>query len=168
MDDEAPNPGDPADDDEAPNPGDPADDVEATARAAAAVLTRDGGETIEAVVESARAVEATWGTDHATSRGAVVGPLAVELDRRDLRPRLVDLLVLAADAVGLSLAAPPVPGPPYVVVTSTGPVLRGTAARVRLVIGLRVFEVIRGRPTRYRRRSGGPADVLDVDLRRHP
>lgn len=155
-------------DDEAPNPGDRGDGRETAARSVEAFLARDYRETIEAVVESARAVAASWEKDHATSREDVAGPLAAELDRRALRPRLADLLVGAADAAGLSLAARPVPGPPYVVVTSTGPVLRGTAARVRLVVGIRVFEVVRGKPTRYRHRRGEPADVLDVDLRRRP
>jgi hypothetical protein len=64
-------------------------------------------------------------------------------------PRVLSGLV---DAVGRNLRATPVAAPPYVVVTSRGPVLRATLADGRLVVVLVLFDVSRG-PT-YERVDG--------------
>jgi hypothetical protein len=70
--------------------------------------------------------------------------------RRGLRERLADrgllarypaVLRTAVAAAGRELAADPVPAPPYVVVASTGPVLRGSTDAGRIVVALRAFAV---------------------------
>ncbi|MFC3958218.1 hypothetical protein [Halovivax cerinus] len=77
----------------------------------------------------------------------------------DLRTVLTDLV----DALGHELSAPVVPAPPYVVVTSTGVVLRATLPAGRLVIALEPFTIERDAsatdaPT-YRRRTDLATEV---------
>ncbi|WP_336344475.1 hypothetical protein [Halalkalicoccus ordinarius] len=54
--------------------------------------------------------------------------------------------------------------PPYVTVTSRGPVLRATLSSGRLVVRIVLFDVERD-PVRYVRRGGRPEDVLRVERR---
>jgi hypothetical protein len=70
--------------------------------------------------------------------------------RRRLRARLADrgltgeypaVLRTAVEAAGFALAADPVAAPPYVVVASRGPVLRGSTGAGRLVLAIRAFGV---------------------------
>lgn len=77
-------------------------------------------------------------------REAVVSRLQAALEESGLLNHLTGLLATAVDAAGYALAAQPVPAPPYVVVTSTGPVLRATVDAGRLVVRLDCFEVVRG------------------------
>lgn len=96
----------------------------------------------------------------ATDRSDVVDPLAAELRRRGLLERYPRLLADAADAAGCALPAEPVAAPPYVAVTSRGPVLRATLDPCRLVVTLAVFDVERGRDgVRYVRSRGDPLSV---------
>ena len=70
-------------------------------------------------------------------------------------------------AAGGQLRAEPVAAPPYVVVTSVGPVLRATLDEGRLVVTLRVFAVERpdALGAWYVRRGQSAADVVDVAVR---
>lgn len=77
--------------------------------------------------------------------------------------RYPTLLADAVAAADLSLAADPVAAPPYVAVTSRGPVLRGPTADGRLVIELRAFAVERS-PRRYVRAPGEPETALVVSV----
>lgn len=100
------------------------------------------------VLAAADGVASDWSTlpdgRRATpDRDAVVGPLRSELDQRGHLARLPDLLTGAVDAAGYRLPAAPVPAPPYVAITSTGPVLRGTVDDGRLVLAVDCFEVVR-------------------------
>jgi len=69
----------------------------------------------------------------------------------------------AVEATGYDLRASPVAGPPYVVVTSCGPVLRATIDPGRLVIRFDAFEVVRDsdpdRSSAYRRLDGTQLEV---------
>lgn len=77
-------------------------------------------------------------------RNALVPVLSAVLDDRGILGELPTLLAAAVDAAGYDLPAPPVAAPPYVAVTSTGPVLRGTVEDGRLVVRIDCFEVVRG------------------------
>lgn len=122
-------------------PGDPA-------RAAREQLLDTHTETLEAVLSAADAVTADWsqeidGRPATTSRANLVEPLRTVLDESGVLDVLPTLLGSAVDAAGYALPATPVPAPPYVVITSTGPVLRGTVEDGRLVVRIDCFDVTR-------------------------
>lgn len=110
-------------------------------------------------------------------RDAVVPPLRTALERSGALERLATVLVDAVAAAGYDLPAQPVAAPPYVAVTSTGPVLRGTVADGRLVVSIDCFEVVRDADLRdegsrdrgdgvvYVRTDLDPAAALSVRLR---
>lgn len=111
------------------------------------LATHDG--TISGVLAAAESVADDWptladGRRVAADRDEVVGPLRAELDRREILELLPAVLSGAIEAAGYRLSAPPVAAPPYVAVTSTGPVLRGTVADGRLVVAVDCFSVLRG------------------------
>lgn len=68
-------------------------------------------------------------------------------------------------AAGYELLATPVAAPPYVAVTSVGPVARATIGNRRLVIAVEVFEIEHGERARYARRARSPAEALSVTVR---
>jgi hypothetical protein len=135
------------------------------ARARERVLA-DHRDVLEATVDAADAVAADPG---ALAEGATLRRrLRERLAERDLFGRYPVVLRTAVAAAGSDLAADPVPAPPYVVVTSTGPLLRGSTATGRLLVAVRTFAACdRGEfetdsRTRYRRTDGSVADALDV------
>ncbi|EMA46834.1 hypothetical protein [Halobiforma nitratireducens] len=113
---------------------------------------------IAAVDSCANAVADPWDTARTTDRDALVATFRSALESEGVLERLPAVLEDAVDATGHELRAQPVPDPPYVVVTSRGPVLRATIDPGRLVIRFDAFEVVRddepGRPVAYRRRDG--------------
>ena len=130
-------------------------------------------EIVEATLECANAVAASWtdgGTtgEGTTDRDAVVGPFRALLAETDLLDVYPTILTECVAAAGGELRAAPVAAPPYVTVTSTGPVLRATLAHGRLVVTLGVFEVERGdengRP-RYVRGATTPEAAVEVEVR---
>lgn len=124
------------------------------AEAARARIERDHGGTLAAVGACADAVAAGWPDGIATDREAVTDPLAAALADAGVLEAAPALLADAVDATGHALRARPVAAPPYVVVTSRGPVLRATIEPGRLVIGLEAFEVVREPVVGYRRLPG--------------
>jgi hypothetical protein len=127
-------------------------------------------ETLAATLDAADAVAADPG---ALSDGEVLRRrFREQLDDRGLLARYPAVLETGVDAAGLSLAADPVPAPPFVVVASRGPILRGSTGAGRLVLAVRVFAP-RGRATgsgtdtgrRYTRTAGGVDDVLSLEIR---
>jgi hypothetical protein len=106
-----------------------------------------------------------WEGAVTTDRDRVVAPMRRGLESAGTLSRFPQLLASTAAALGETLSASPVAAPPYVVVTSVGPVLRATLSRDRLVVTLRVFEVQRGTTTRYRRRRVPPEETVDVAFR---
>ena len=121
---------------------------------------------LEATVDAADAVAADPGTlaEGATLRCRFRDRLA----ERDLLARYPAVLRTAVAAAGGNLAADPVPAPPYVVVTSTGPLLRGSTATGRLLVAVRTFSVRRNTnigcdtEDRYRRTGASVADAVDI------
>lgn len=143
---------------------DPGDDAPLDPEAARRRLLADHRQTLRRVLECADAVAAAWPRGGTTSAAAVAGPLSAALDGAGVTERLPALLADAATAGGGSLRAEPVAAPPYVAVTSVGPVLRGPVGRGRLVATVRTFRVERD-PVRYVRGPATPEAALEVALR---
>jgi len=148
-----------------------ADDPAAAARER---LLDSRANTIDAVLEAADTVAADWprlddGRPATADREALVDPLRAELDERGVLVGLTDLLASAVCAAGYALPATPVPAPPYVVITSTGPVLRGTVEDGRLVVTIDCFEVVRepvglSAPVGYARTAESLTAALSVSF----
>lgn len=121
-------------------------------------------ETLTQVVEAGRMVAADWGRDTVRESGAVVDPLETLLDERGLSTQLLDVLSTAVGATDSTLSGTPVAAPPYLVVTSRGPLCRGTLADGRrLLVELVLFGVER-RPPSYRFLDPSPPECLAVTL----
>jgi hypothetical protein len=120
------------------------------------------------VADCADAVAAGWPDEGTTGRDAVVGPLRATLERAGVLGQFPVVLRECVAAAGSRLRAEPVPAPPYVVVTSVGPVLRATLDDGRLVVTFRVFAVERGgggSPARYVRSGRSAEEVVAVAVR---
>ncbi len=96
---------------------------------------------LAAVESCADAVADSWDGPRTTDASAVYDRLAACLDEHGVRDALPGVLAGAVDAAGGSLRAEPVPAPPYVVVTSRGPLLRATLDDGRLVVRINAFRV---------------------------
>lgn len=141
------------------------DDVSATVRS---YLLTEHADLLATASDCADAVASGWNGESTTDRDAVAGPMTATLRRAGVLDELPTVLAGAVDAAGYSLRAEPVPAPPYVVVTSTGPVLRATLADGRLVISLRLFAVERSAEGEEQRYVRGPQDterIVDVAFR---
>ena len=135
-------------------------------------LRRAHGDVLETIGDCADATAAGFETTRegrpaTTDPDRITGPLRASLDRAgvlEALPAVLSDLVAAADA---ELSAPPVAAPPYVVVTSRGPVLRATLPAGRLVVSIRLFEPRRTDAdvhyVRCTRVAGGPP--VDVECR---
>jgi hypothetical protein len=121
-------------------------------------------ELLETILVCADGVAKSWDSGATTERRAVVVPFESALDGSGVTDRLPTVLVGAVHALGEELPADPVPAPPYVAITSLGPVLRATLDSGRLVITIYAFDIERG-PTRYVRRPADPTDALTVELK---
>lgn len=144
-------------------------------------LLTDRREVVEATLECAEAVAGSWSdrgstgeettgggtTDGGTTdREAVVGPLHAALSETGLLEAYPAVLAECVSAAGGELRAAPVPAPPYVAVTSVGPVLRATLPAGRLVVTLAVFEVDRtDEHPRYVRGARTPEAAVAVEVR---
>ena len=119
---------------------------------------------LDAVLACADVVADSWDGDATPDRAAVVEPFERRLDRAGVLDRLPAVLAEAVDALGAELPAQPVAAPPYVAITSVGPVLRATLDAGRLVITIHAFG-IECDPTRYVRGPADPDVALAVELR---
>ncbi|SDM36007.1 hypothetical protein SAMN04487949_1404 [Halogranum gelatinilyticum] len=138
------------------------------ADAARTYLLAEHADLLTVASDCADAVAAGWDGSSTTDREAVAGPLEATLRRAGVLEQLPTVLAGAVDAAGGHLRAQPVPAPPYVVVTSTGPVLRATLDSGRLVVSIHLFTVERGEngeQNRYVRTSGDVADAVSVEFR---
>ena len=118
-------------------------------------IRTDHASIVDGIDACADAVAASWEPTRMTDSEAVADGLHRTLADAGVLEALPDVLVDAVAATGYELRASPVPAPPYVVVTSRGPMLRATIDPGRLVIRFDAFEVVRdpepGRPPAYRR-----------------
>jgi len=119
---------------------------------------------LDTVLACADDIADSWDGDARTDRAAVVEPFECGLDQAGVLDRLPVVLVGAVDALDAELTAKPVAAPPYVAITSVGPVLRATLGSGRLVVTIHAFGIERD-PTRYVRGPADPADALAVELR---
>lgn len=127
-------------------------------------LLDDRRDWVERVLACADAVTAGWNGEWVAERERVVGPFQDVLERSAALDAAPAVLTECVRVAGGRLGAPPVAAPPYVVVTSRGPVLRATLADGRLVVRVDVFEVART-PTRYRRGATTPDEAVTVSWR---
>jgi hypothetical protein len=119
-------------------------------------------DTVAAVVEAGTAVASALDDQPVTDGGRVRRPLDAVLTDRGLKTPLLDLLVTGAQALDATVRGRPVAAPPYLVVTSRGPLCRGTLADGgRLVVELSLFSV-ESRPRRYRFHSPTVEECLTV------
>ena len=122
-------------------------------------------ETLAAAVDAGRTVARAWPDETVSDADAVAGPLERVLRERELPADLLAMLDTGAAAVDASTRGAPVPAPPYLAVTSRGPVCRATLSDGRrLVVEPVLFEVER-RPPRYRFADPDPEECLRVRLR---
>ena len=122
-------------------------------------------ETLAAAVDTGRTVARAWPDETVSDADAVAGPLERVLRERELPADLLAMLGTGAAAVDASIRGSPVPAPPYLAVTSRGPVCRATLSDGRrLVVEPVLFEVER-RPPRYRFADPDPEECLRVRLR---
>lgn len=106
-------------------------------------IETEHGETLAAVRGCAEAVAASWDDERTADRAAVVDPFEAALSESGTLAALPAVLESAVAATGRDLQAEPVAAPPYVAITSVGPVLRATLPDGRLVVTLRTFAVER-------------------------
>lgn len=138
-------------------------------------LLDEHADLVGTVLDCADAVAAGWDGVATTDRDRVVPPLRAALERAGVLDRLPVVLDGCVAAAGGELSTRPVAAPPYVVVTSRGPMLRARfkdgrpteadrspgpteadrSPGSRLVVTVRVFAVERTAGARYVR---GPTD----------
>lgn len=120
--------------------------------------------TVEATLACAEHVAASWGGPGITDRSAVTDPFERLLRETGVLGTYPAVLAECVDAAGATLRARPVAAPPYVVVTSTGVVLRATLDGGRLVASVEAFAVDRDGP-RYVRGPADPEAAVTVEWR---
>ncbi|WP_312909268.1 hypothetical protein [Natronosalvus caseinilyticus] len=121
----------------------------ATTRAIERRLCDEHGGVLRRLEACADAVSQAWPAETVTERAAVVDPLRAELEASGLLQAFPPLLDDLVESAGYALPARPVAAPPYVVVTSRGPLLRATVEPGRLVVRLDVFGLEREREYEY-------------------
>lgn len=106
-------------------------------------VEREHRNVVDGIDACAAAVERSLSDDRRRDGAAIRAALRAELERAGLRQRLSTVLDASLRATSFELPAELVPAPPYVVVTSRGPMLRATLDSGRIVIRFDVFEVDR-------------------------
>lgn len=135
------------------------------ARRARDHVLREHADLVRRLGDCADRVAAAWETPPTDRRG-VVEPLRAVLAESGALEELPRLLADTVEAAGYDLRARPVAAPPYVAVTSVGPVCRATVADGRLVVTFELFELDRsGDVATYRRRDCSPEESVVVELR---
>lgn len=123
---------------------------------AARDAVREHDAVISTIGECADAVAATWDGDTVADSDRLTPLLRRALDDAGALDALITVLRDAVAAAGGSLDAPPVAAPPYVVVTSRGPILRATIDDTRLLVRIDCFDVTEN--------SYCPRDVVAVTV----
>ncbi|MFC6731666.1 MULTISPECIES: hypothetical protein [unclassified Haladaptatus] len=128
-------------------------------------LVAEYSETIRETLRCADAVSEAWPDESVRDREHLVEPFRALLTDRGVLSTYPAMLATAVEAGGETMQAQPVAAPPYVVVTSTGPLLRATLPAGRLVIRIEAFDVVGSGPPTYRRAKSSPDAALSVDYR---
>ncbi|SFG33108.1 hypothetical protein SAMN04488063_1704 [Halopelagius inordinatus] len=140
-------------------------DANSVSAAVADFLREERPTLLAAVADAADAVaDRRSATDSTADGGDVADELERELRSRGVFEAFPDALAGCVAAAGRTLRATPVAAPPYVVSTSSGPVLRATLSDGRLVVTLRVFEVERGESAPRYVRVGGDGVGVAVSV----
>lgn len=129
-------------------------------------LSSEEGSIVKGIADCADQISRDWATTQtgrpvATDREAVVPPMETALKQVSVLQKLPTTLAACVRAAGGGLDATPVAAPPYVTITSTGPVLRATIGEERLVVQFAVFDVEDGR---YVRRGTDLGEIVEVDV----
>lgn len=111
------------------------------------------GDVLAAIEASADVTVDSWPADAVAERHRVVDPFRSALAERDVLDELPAVLEDLVATVGGDLSVSPVAAPPYIVVTSTGILLRATLSRDRLVVAVYPFAVDRDPSPSYHRRD---------------
>jgi len=120
--------------------------------------------TVRSVIDAGETVANAWPGNTASESNSVTEPLDHILKMRGLKQKLVSFLRSGVAAGEMSTDANLVPAPPYIVVTSRGPICRVTLDNdTRLVISLELFG-IRRNPTTYVFLDPDPSDCLSVSI----
>ena len=114
---------------------------------------------VSAIDCAADDVAHAWPADCVTDRQAVVVPMHAALVSSGVFERLPDVLLDLVRHAGYDLQADPVAAPPYVVLTSRGPLLRATLSAGRLLVRFVAFEIRRNPEPVYARRDDISIDV---------
>jgi hypothetical protein len=128
--------------------------------AAREYVREERADVVAAVATCADAVADSWDRDWTDDASDVADRLEACLSENGVLGVLPGVLADAADAAGGELQAAPVAAPPYVVVTSRGPMLRATLDAGRLVVRFDVFRVTDD--GRYERAADESPAVVDV------
>ena len=133
-------------------------DADADERAVRSHLVEECDELLRTVAACADQVADGWERPPTDGR-AVADALGDGLAATGVLDRCPSVLEEVTAVAGHQLAADPVAAPPYVTVTSLGPVLRAPLTTGRLVVRVEVFAVERvsGEAARYVRRDADPA-----------
>jgi len=115
-------------------------------------MASEHADVVAAVGACADAVADAWDSETTSDGAAIAATLESCLAESGTLDALPGVLASAVRAAGGSLPAEPVAGPPYVAVTSRGPVLRATLDDDRLVVELLAFRLTD--ENRYERREG--------------
>lgn len=122
-------------------------------------------DTLSAIIEAGSEVESFWESKTVNKGTAVSGPLKLVLKDRNLVEPLHQILASSTESLEAELVKNTVQDPPYLNITSRGPVLRAPLSTGnRLVITIVLFGVSRS-PPRYRFLNPDPSEALDVQFR---
>ena len=120
-------------------------------------IQTEHAELVGTIDACADAVAAGWNGARTTDSEAISDGLATTLEDSGVLETLPSVLADVVDATGYELRAQPVAAPPYVVVTSRGPMLRATIDPGRLVVRFDGFAVVTqsdsAEPATYRRQG---------------
>lgn len=121
-------------------------------------------ETLRSLIDAGRGVATAWPGRAVTEAAAVRDPLADALDEQGLGEPLLDALRVGVAALDERPQGRLLPAPPYLVVTSRGPLCRTTMSNDRrLVLLVELFEVDRAASS-YRFVDPTPDDCLSVRI----
>ena len=105
-------------------------------------------ETIEIMNRCADSITLGWQTDadgvlFTTKKEKITQQLPIVFDRAGIHTQLRTMLVDLVDTLGEPLSVTPVAAPPYVVVGSTGPIIRAALSIGRLVVTFQLFTIVK-------------------------